>query len=62
MTKAKMWAAAAGTLVTAISAALSDDIFDINDATQVGITVVTIIGTMYAVWRTDNGPKDPSNR
>ena len=60
MTKAKMWAAAAGTLVTALIAALSDDVFDINDATQIGVTVVSIAGTMWAVWRTDNGPKTPT--
>jgi hypothetical protein len=49
-----MWVAAAGSIVTALSAALSDNVFDINDATQVGITIVSIAGTMYAVWKTDN--------
>lgn len=57
MTTAKMWVAAAGTLVTALTAALSDDVFDINDGTQIGVTVVTILGTMFAVWKVSNGPR-----
>jgi hypothetical protein len=54
MTAAKMWVAGFGTLITALTAALSDDVFDIADGTQIGITVVTIIGTMVGVWATRN--------
>lgn len=54
MKSAKMWVAAVGTVVTALSVALADDVWDINDATQIGITAVTVIGTMYAVWKAPN--------
>jgi hypothetical protein len=54
VTIAKAWAGLAGAIVTSLTAALSDDVFDINDGTQIALTVVSALGTMYAVYRTRN--------
>lgn len=53
-TKAKAWVAAVGTLITALSAALSDDVFDINDTTQVVVTLVSAAASVYAVYKVPN--------
>lgn len=56
MTTAKMWAAGLGTIATAVSTALVDDVFDVNDLTQVVTAVIGVGATMFAVWKTRNGP------
>jgi hypothetical protein len=54
MTAAKAWVAFAGTLVTGLTAALSDNVFDINDTAQVVITLVPAFATLYGVYQTRN--------
>lgn len=56
MVIAKAWAGVFGALVTALTAALSDDVFDINDTTQIIVTMVPVLGTMWAVYATRNRP------
>jgi len=54
MVTAKMWVSFAGSVITALSAAFADDVFDVNDGTQVALTVVSALGAMWAVWRVPN--------
>lgn len=54
MRTAKAWVAFAGTVVTALTAALSDDVFNINDTTQVIVTLVPAFATLYGVYQTPN--------
>ena len=56
MRTAKAWVGFAGALVTALTAALSDDVFDINDTTQVIVTMVPVFATLYGVYQTRNRP------
>jgi hypothetical protein len=51
---AKAWVAFFGAILTAFSAGLSDDVFDLNDTTQVVVTAVMALGTLYATYRTRN--------
>jgi hypothetical protein len=51
---AKAWVSFAGVLVTSLTAALSDDVVDISDTTQVIVTLVPALATLYAVYRTPN--------
>jgi len=57
VTTAKMWAAGVGTIATAISTALIDDVFSVDDLTQIVTAVIGVGATMFAVWKTSNGPK-----
>jgi hypothetical protein len=52
-----MWAAGVGTIATAISTALIDDVFSVDDLTQIVTAVIGVGATMFAVWKTSNGPK-----
>ena len=61
MTKAKMWAAAIGTTCTAIATALTavqlvlgDGKIEVGEITTLATTALTLIGTVYAVWKTPN--------
>jgi len=54
MTTAKAWVGYVGALSTALATALADDVFDLNDASQVIIAVVTASATLYAVYRVPN--------
>lgn len=51
---AKAWMSFFGALVTAFMAGLSDDIFDLNDTTQVVLTAISALSTLYATYRTRN--------
>jgi hypothetical protein len=53
---AKAWVAACGALVTAVTAALSDDVFNINDTVQVIVTMVPIIATLITTYAVPNKP------
>lgn len=60
-TKAKMWAAAIGGTCTAIvvalgplQGALADGHIDTGEAAGLIGVAVTLVGTVYAVWRTPN--------
>lgn len=55
---AKAWVAFFGSILTAFTAGLSDDVFDINDTTQVVLTVVAAAFTLYATYRTRNRPEN----
>lgn len=62
-TKAKMWAAAIGSTCTAIvvalgplQGALADGHIDTGEAAGLIGVAVTLVGTVYAVWRTPNKP------
>lgn len=54
MRTAKAWVGFVGTIVTALTAALSDDVFNINDTTQVIVTLVPAFATLYGVYQTRN--------
>lgn len=63
MTTMKAKAAAVGTTLTAILVALgplqdalADDKIDLSEATTLGGVLVTLVGTVYAVWRVQNKP------
>lgn len=63
MERAKAIVAAVGLVVTALTAALSDDVFNVSDAGQVTFTVVTAAVSVYAVWKIPNRPASTlSNR
>jgi len=64
-TKAKMWAAAIGSTLTAATTALatvqivlSDDKVDFSEYGTVTTAVLTLAATVYAVWRTENKKVD----
>ncbi len=50
MRTAKAWVAFAGSLVTALTAALSDDVFNASDTQQVVLTGVTALFTLAATY------------
>lgn len=54
MRTAKAWVAAVGALVTAVTAALSDDIFNVNDTVQVIVTMVPIVATLVTTYAVPN--------
>jgi hypothetical protein len=54
MKAAKAWVAALGTVVTALSGAFADDVFNGNDAAAVTSTVVLAIVAVVAVYRVPN--------
>jgi len=62
MTKAKALVAAAGTIVTALSAAFADNVFDGSEVGGVVSTVVTAAIAVWAVWRVPNKPVEPFGR
>lgn len=62
-TKAKMWAAAIGGTCTAVSVAittvqlvLGDGKIEAGEITTLITTGVTLVSTVYAVWKTRNQP------
>lgn len=64
--KAKMWAAAIGSTLTAIlvflgvlSPALDDNQLTVGEVTPLVAAVVTLASTVYAVWRVRNKPEQP---
>jgi hypothetical protein len=54
MRAAKAWVSAAGMVVTALTAAFADDVFNGNDAAGVVSTVVLAIVSVVAVYRVPN--------
>lgn len=56
MTAAKAWVAFAGSIVTALTAALSDDVLNASDTQQVVLTGVTALFTLYATYQVRNQP------
>lgn len=56
MRTAKAWVAFAGSMVTAMTAALSDDVFNASDVQQVLLVGVTALFTLAAVYQVPNKP------
>ncbi len=56
MRTAKAWVAAVGSIVTALGAALSDDVLSANDTQQVILTVALAVGTLVATYAVPNKP------
>jgi hypothetical protein len=56
MTAAKAVAAAIGVLITALTAALADEVLDLNEIGQLIAVAVAAVGTVYGVWKTRNTP------
>lgn len=59
---AKAWVACFMAVLTSVSVALSDDVFDINDTTQVVIGAIGAVGTLYAVYKKRNTVPPPAPR
>lgn len=62
-TKAKMWAAVIGSTCTAIAVALTtiqlvlgDGKIETGEITTLITTGITLVSTVYAVWKTRNNP------
>jgi hypothetical protein len=53
---AKATVAAAGTFITVLATAFSDDVFGGEDYSNIGAGLITLALTVYAVWRTPNKP------
>jgi hypothetical protein len=63
MTKAKAVVAIIGALVTATTVALSDNVFDISDTTQLVVVLIEQAAIAYAVFAVPNKPVDaPTTR
>lgn len=54
MRTAKAWVAAVGLVMTSLTAALSDDVFDLNDTSQVLSTVLVAAASVWGVYRVPN--------
>lgn len=68
-TKAKMWAAAIGgtltaltTFVATLSTAFEDNGVDAGEVGLIATAVVALIGTIRAVWQVKNKPVTSGNR
>lgn len=59
MYMAKAWVSMFGAVITALTAALSDDAFNVNDATQVAMTAVAAVITLVATYAVPNRPQTP---
>lgn len=66
--KAKMWAAAVGgtltavtTFVAAVQVALADGGWDASEYGTIATAVVVLIGTVRAVWQVENKPLNSHN-
>lgn len=55
-TKAKAVVSACGVVVTALTAALADDVFNLSDVSALISAVVPAVVTVYAVWKVPNKP------
>lgn len=51
---AKAVTAAVGTLATALSGVLADNVIGLDETASLASTVVLALGTIYAVWRVPN--------
>lgn len=54
MYAAKAWVAFAGAIITALTAALSDDILNATDTQQIILTAVPAIATLWGTYQTRN--------
>ena len=54
MKTAKAWVSFIGAISTALGGALSDNVFNANDAQQICVTVVVAVITLYAVYKVPN--------
>jgi len=59
MYMAKAWVAFFGAILTALTAALSDDVLGASDAQQVALTVIPALATLWAAY---NAPYAPSRK
>ncbi|MBK1785146.1 hypothetical protein [Prauserella cavernicola] len=58
-TIAKTLVGAVGTVVTALAAAVADDVLDVSEGTGLASTLVLAAATVYGVWRVPNAPDEP---
>jgi amino acid transporter len=58
MTAAKAIAAAIGVFVTALAAALADEVLDLSEVGQLVAVLITAVGTVVAVYKVPNQPAD----
>jgi amino acid transporter len=58
MTAAKAIAAAIGVFVTALAAALADEVLDLSEVGQLVAVLITGVGTVVAVYKVPNQPAD----
>lgn len=56
MRTAKAWVGFAGSVITALTTALSDDYFSASDTQQVVLGTVTALFTLVAVYQVPNRP------
>lgn len=55
-TKAKAWAAAAGSAATVVAAVFADDVLDTSEVGGLVAGLVTAAAAVYAVYKTENKP------
>jgi hypothetical protein len=58
MKNAKAIVTAVGTVVTALSAALADDVLNQSEIGGLVVAAMAAAATIYAVWRVPNRPAD----
>ena len=51
---AKAWVAFIGAIITGLTAAFADDIFNIDDVQQLAIVFVPALATLYSTYQTSN--------
>lgn len=54
MRTAKAWVSAAGIVVTALTAALADNVFELNEVATLAAVLVEAGGIVYAVYKIPN--------
>jgi hypothetical protein len=54
MRTAKAWVGFAGAVVTALTTALADDIFDVGDTTALAVALIPALATLWGVYQTRN--------
>ncbi len=54
MYMAKAWVAFLGTVVTAMTAALGDDVLDLTDVQQVLVAAIPALVTLFSVYQIEN--------
>jgi hypothetical protein len=55
---AKAVVAAVGTVATALTGALADDVLNLDEGASLASVLVLAVGTVYAVWRVPNAPAE----
>lgn len=56
----KMLLAAVGALVSILTAAYADDVFDVTEQTELAAQAVEWAVTIFLVWRVPNAPERPA--